>query len=105
MKSHYLYALFDCKVEIYEPPLVQRNKGEALRNFGVLLNDPEKKSKYSAHPSDFTLFELASYDESSGAISLHAAPLCLGNGLEFISNSKLFKNMVTSDKDILNKVG
>lgn len=80
-----VFSVYDSKVESYSPPLCAKAKGEALRQFADLVNDGT--SPISRHPGDYTLFELASFNESTGQIVPHPTPLSLGVAIEFKNTS------------------
>lgn len=76
-----VFSVYDSKVEAYSPPLCAKAKGEALRQFSDLVNDGV--SPISKHPADYTLFEIASFDELTGVITPHPTPISLGVAVEF----------------------
>lgn len=76
-----VYAVYDSKVGLYNQPFFQRSKGEALRGFQEVANNPE--SMICRHPADYTLFEIAEYDEEKGLLSPHNVHQNLGLALEF----------------------
>lgn len=61
-----IYSVFDAKTEAYMQPFFSPAKGHAIRMFSDTANDPN--SMLAKHPGDFTLFELGSWDDSSGSI-------------------------------------
>lgn len=76
-----VFTVYDSKVGAYAAPFCMRSKGEALRSWIDVVNDP--KTAFSKHPEDFCLFEVAEYDEDTGQFSNHPAPVSLGVGVEF----------------------
>jgi len=78
-----VYTVFDSKAEAYLQPFFMQSRGQAVRAFTELSNDPQHQfSKYAA---DFTLFEIGEYDDQSGIISSLSAFVPLGTSLEFKS--------------------
>lgn len=75
-----LYTIFDSKTEAYLRPFYGMTNGEAERTFSDTVNDPG--SMFNKHPSDFTLFEIGSYDDSNGLVEA-IPPHSLGNALNF----------------------
>lgn len=75
-----VFAIHDSKVGAYMQPWLARTVGEALRSWEQLCNDG--KSMMSEHPSDFSLFEIAEYDENTGRYSQHEVLKALGTALE-----------------------
>lgn len=79
--THLFYAVYDSKVEKFMAPFMLRTKGEAIRGWKEAANDP--KTMFCRHPGDFTLFELATYNEDTGTFENHKTPISLGTALEF----------------------
>lgn len=76
-----VYAVYDAKVKYFHNPMVMRNRGEALRSWEQVAND--EKSSICAHPSDFSLMELGTFDDQTGKIDLLPVPESLGLALQF----------------------
>jgi len=77
-----VYTVYDSKTEAYMPPFFQPAKGAALRLFSDSVNDVNHT--FNKHPSDFTLFELGTYDDSTAQFVTHSTPISLGLALEFV---------------------
>ncbi len=77
-----VFVIYDSKSEIYEAPFCQRTKGEAVRTFIDLVNNP--KSLVSQHPEDYTLFHVGQYDNSKGTHTNLNALLSLGTGIQYV---------------------
>jgi len=75
-----MYTVYDSKSEVYTNPFYFRNKGECIRSFTETVNDGQ--STFSKYPSDFTLFEIADFDEFTGSIKLHSAKISICTALE-----------------------
>lgn len=58
-----LYAVFDSAVGTFAPPMALRSRGEAIRSFTDACKDPQ--SVLARHPSQFRLFYLGEYDDST----------------------------------------
>lgn len=71
-----VYCVRDAKVGAYMAPFFMRSRGEALRSWETVVNDPS--TQFFKYPGDFCLFELGSFDEDSGSFDLHPSPLSLG---------------------------
>lgn len=67
-----IYAIFDASVKAYMQPFFLRSQGEALRAFTDLANDD--KSNVCRHASDFTLFEIGEYDDTTSKITSFETP-------------------------------
>lgn len=70
-----IFSIYDCKAEAYLAPFIMKSKGEVIRALTGLVDDPQHN--FSKYASDFTLFELGSWDESNAKYSLHSAPQCV----------------------------
>lgn len=80
-----VYTVFDSKIGTYMRPFVMQTKGEALRSWVDIVNDPQ--TQFNKHPEDFTLFEIAEYDDATGKFTNHPTPVSLGLALEFLKNT------------------
>lgn len=76
-----LYTLYDCKSETYLSPTAHPARGEAIRSFSKAVNDGQ--SVVSSNPEDFTLFEIGTFDDRTGVVSLYDARIAIGNGVDF----------------------
>lgn len=76
-----IFCIYDDAAKAYLQPFFMRSKGEVIRSISSLVVDPEHT--FCKHSQDFTLFELGSYDESSGIFSMYDAKQSLGCLLEF----------------------
>lgn len=62
-----VFTVYDSKIGAYMTPFFARAVGEAMRNWESACNDPE--SMMCKHPADYTLFETAEFDDSTGVIT------------------------------------
>jgi hypothetical protein len=62
-----LYAVHDFKSESYERPFPAVNDAVACRMFVAALRQPD--SMLAAHPQDFALYCLGTFDDYNGVIS------------------------------------
>lgn len=76
-----VFSVYDSKVGVYETLFTFRTTGEAIRSFSVICTDP--KSKFCVHPTDFALFELGTFDDSTAKVDLYPVPKSLGLAQEF----------------------
>lgn len=77
-----LFTVRDVKAEVYLPPFTMRSKGEAIRSFASEVG--RQDSTIGAHPSDFVLFYLGEFDDSTCSFALAPAPESLGVGIDFV---------------------
>jgi len=81
-----IFSVYDCKSELYLNPFFMSTKGEALRAFGDIANDPQ--SQIGKHPCDFSLMEIGSFDDAKGMVMPMLTPLSLGVAIEFKAQDK-----------------
>lgn len=63
------FSVWDKKAEFYSPPFYTRNMGEALRAIALVLENPEHP--FAKNTTDYILFKLAEWDDSTGLFTLH----------------------------------
>lgn len=61
---HQLYCIYDSATGIYNQPFYTRSKGEALRTVMDTLED--KNCPLYKYAADYTLFELGTFDDTTG---------------------------------------
>lgn len=76
-----VFSVFDSKAGSFSTPFFSVNKAVALRDFGQAVND--QKSQLFLYPEDYILFELGSFDDSTGVISSHSTPINLGSAAQY----------------------
>lgn len=76
-----VFGIYDSKAEAFLPPFFMKSKGEAIRALSSHVAD--SNHNFSKYASDFTLFELGSWNDSSCEFVLHDAKQSLGCLLEF----------------------
>lgn len=77
-----VFCVYDSKAEAYMTPFHLRSRGEAIRSFSNACQD--QKTEFSRHPGDFTLFEIGTYDDSTGTYENLPAKINIGLALDFI---------------------
>lgn len=80
MANKKVFAVYDDKVGAYMAPFFLQSQGQAIRSFTDAAKDPN--TDFCRHPGDFTLFELAEYDELTGKFTNLHAPHSLGTALQ-----------------------
>lgn len=83
-----VFVVHDSKVSAYMQPFFARTIGEAMRMWETTCNDG--RSMMSTHPSDFSLFEVAEYDEYTGRFEQHEVLKSLGTALEVVKKQTDF---------------
>lgn len=61
-----IYCIFDEKAGAYAPPIFLQKDGMALRAFEDEVNND--RSRIHAHPEDYSLYKLGSFNDESGKI-------------------------------------
>lgn len=72
MPKQTMYALFDTRNSSFQPPFVASAEGEAVR--GVILGLRKGVALFAQFPMEFSLFEVGSFDFSSGELASHIPP-------------------------------
>ena len=75
----------DIKVGAYQTPFYAATIGAGERSFSDAINNPNKDSDMSKHPTDFELYLLGIYDDDTGKFDTHE-PKFITNGA---ANAKL----------------
>lgn len=78
-------AIYDSKAEAFLRPQMVRTRGEAIRILSDTVN--KEDSLLHKHPGDFTLFEVAEFDERTGRYHPLDAFVNLGCAIEFVESS------------------
>jgi len=81
-----VFSIYDSKTEAYMKPFLLQTKGHALRAFQDLVNDGQ--SLISKHPNDFSLFEIAEYDEEKAEFTNHLTKINLGGAWELVKTQE-----------------
>lgn len=83
MAKKSVVVIYDKKAEIYTPPQFFNTKMDALRSIEHLVkNQPE--SPYAQFSHDFTMYEIATYNEETVSFETHASPLSLAELSQFV---------------------
>jgi len=77
-----VFSVYDVKAQAYLPPFFMSNNQVAIRAITDCVNDPSHL--FYKNPQDYTLFFLGVFDDNTGLIEPHIAPITLGNGVEFV---------------------
>lgn len=73
-----IFAIYDEKAEAYLQPFFLDTMPLAIRMIGDLLQQPEHN--FAKHPSDYTLFLIGEFDESTSKIE--SFKTCVANFVE-----------------------
>lgn len=67
-----LFAVRDVKADCYQSLVVLPTRGLAMRGLVDACADP--KSPFRQHAEDYTLYELGTFDETTGEVKGHKLP-------------------------------
>lgn len=77
-----MYSVLDSKTESYGSPFSAQTNASAIRDFTTVANN--KETQIGAHPEDFCLVHLGSFDPHTGTIDVLPVPAKLGLASHFI---------------------
>lgn len=81
-----LFSVYDSKALIYHAPFTMQSAANALRAFTETSLD--QRTEICKYPADFSLFEIGTFDDSSGLVEIHSSKLNLGTALEHQSRAR-----------------
>lgn len=76
-----VFSVYDVKADLYGTPFFMPTRGQAIRAFSDLANDPQ--SQVSRYPDDFRLECIGSWTDDSGVLSSQS-PVVLGFARDFL---------------------
>lgn len=76
-----IFSIVDMVADSFNVPFFMPTQGAAIRAFADLCTDPQ--SKINAHPGDYKLVLLGSFDPLTGKITV-SDPVSLGTGADYI---------------------
>lgn len=79
-----VYAIYDSKAAAYLRPFFAQNHNVAFRDIERAMRGPQ--SPFADFPGDFSLFQLATFDDVSGRLEPLKAPDNLGILLQFVAS-------------------
>lgn len=80
-----VFSVYDEASGAYLPPFHLNTVGQAVRAITDCVND--QNHEFGRHPSDYTLFQLGEYDDTTGIFTNEKKPL--GNLVEFRTQAQL----------------
>lgn len=80
--TFHVFSVYDLKALNYGVPFFMSSVGGAIRAFADLAVDAQ--SAVAKHPSDYVLFKIGEYDDSSGVMLSLDKHVHLGMGSDFI---------------------
>lgn len=82
-----IFTIYDSKTEAYMSPFFNHATGGAIRSFEEACRD--ESSTFHKYPTDFTLFEIGTFDDTTAQITLHDAKISLGSANEYACSQPL----------------
>lgn len=82
-----VFVVYDTKAAAYLPPFQMRSTAEAVRLFGDTIT--QGSSPIQKHPEDYSLFEIAKFDDATALFDQYKTHTPLGNGLEYASKEEI----------------
>lgn len=79
--NHKVFTVYDAKTEAYLPPFYSHSVGQAERSFKDACTNTDHE--FYKHAEDFTLFQIADFDDEKGTFTMLKAPFSLGTALQF----------------------
>jgi len=79
---HNVFTIFDAKAEAYLPPFILPKTSMAKRTFSDCVNSADHQ--FGAHPEDYTLFTIGTFDDETAQYNLLLTPESLGLGIEYV---------------------
>lgn len=76
-----MFSIYDSKAKVFSNPFTSINTATAVRDFQRAASDPH--SDISRFPEDYTLFDLATFDDVTGVIAFNSVPVNLGIASQF----------------------
>lgn len=80
-----VYSIYDTAAGAYARPFFMQSDGQAMRAFVDIAGD--KEHEIGRHPEDYSLFRLATFDDTKGVFHPEA-PECLSTGLEAVAQGR-----------------
>lgn len=74
-----LCAVYDRKTGLFDKPFAVRHNGDAIRDWDIVTKNRE--TRYGAHPSDFDLMCIGSFDDETGLLEKFQPHIHLANGV------------------------
>lgn len=81
-----VFSIFDTKTGLYMQPFYMRTQGEAMRALMSVMQDVNHN--FAKYPSDFVLFRLGTYDESSACFEMLNAPHSVCGLIELVAQQQ-----------------
>lgn len=81
---YYMVAVRDRASDSFTAPSYVAAVGAAIRNFADQLNSSDKNVLFAAHPEDFDLYELGTFDDAQASFVVLDRPRQIAIGKDLI---------------------
>lgn len=88
-----VFSVYDSGVHIWKSPIFSRSQREVLGLFVEAVNTPT--TEFAKHPTDFTLFRLGTWDDSTCKFDLLITPISVRKAIECVKGG-LDKDQATT---------
>lgn len=78
-----LFSILDVKTGIFMRPFPEAATASAIRGFELAVNKGGE-NLISQYPDDFALMELGHFDDQTGKIEVHQAPVNIATGRSLV---------------------
>lgn len=79
-----VFSVYDSKAEAFLLPIYAATTAVAIRMFGAACNDP--KTDFARYAGDYTLFEVGTWDTTTGDHEKLEAKINLGLAITFVES-------------------
>jgi len=88
-----LFVVYDAKTESYGVPFFRDFTANAIREWQeVASNKSDKGNQIAKFPADFTLFEIGSFEQSTGTLEIYETKYSLGLAVEHVKENFAAQN-------------
>lgn len=78
-----VFAVKDRAIPAYGTPYYAASVGSAIRGFSDEVNRKEPNNQLAAHPDDFDLYHLGTFDDAFAKFELFEEPVQVARGKDF----------------------
>lgn len=78
-----IFSIYDEKAAVFSPPHCMAHRGQILRAFSDLVQDPQ--TSINKHPGDYKLYALGEYDDCSGKLTSFDSPEFLAHATDYLA--------------------
>lgn len=82
-----VFTVYDSKIAAYLPPFFMQTPGAAIRAISDCMMD--KNHQFAAHPEDYTLFYLGTFDNENAQYAMEETPKSLAVLIELINTGAI----------------